>query len=145
VAAESDSLDDAVNAVEARIPKQRILALLDTLKYVEMGGRVGRVQYVVGSMLDMKAIMGVADGNITALDRVRTRGKAIPKLVEHLRRDLPVESLAVMHAQAPEDAEMLSHELRRELPELEIVVGQIGCVLGTHAGPRALGLAYIKR
>jgi DegV family protein with EDD domain len=144
VAAEAPSLEEGLRAVQSRLPKQRILALLDTLKYVEMGGRVGRIQYIVGSMLDMKAIMSVAGGEIKALDRVRTRGKAIVTLLEHMRRDLPVESVAVMHAQAPEEARRVRDQLQEALSGQSVEIGQIGCVLGTHAGPGAVGLAYIK-
>lgn len=144
IAAEAPSLEAALEAVEQRIAKQRILALLDTLKYVEMGGRVGRVQYIVGSVLDMKAIMSVADGEIRALDRVRTRAKAIPRLIEHVKADAPLEHLAVMHSVSEEAAERLRDELQAAFPGLDIVVGQIGAVIGTHAGPNALGACYIK-
>jgi len=51
----------------------------------------------------------------------------------------------VMHAQAADEADRIAGELRRELPDLEIPIGQIGCVLGTHTGPQALGLVYLKR
>ena len=57
---------------------------------------------------------------------------------------MPVETLAVMHAQAPDEAEEIASKLRRELPDLDIPIGQIGCVLGTHTGPKALGLVYLK-
>jgi fatty acid-binding protein DegV len=50
-----------------------------------------------------------------------------------------------MHAQAPDEAAQIASELRKELPEMEIPIGQIGCVLGTHTGPRALGLVYLKK
>jgi fatty acid-binding protein DegV len=50
-----------------------------------------------------------------------------------------------MHAQAPEDADRVVGDLRKEFPDLDIPVGQIGCVLGTHTGPKALGLVYIKK
>ena len=145
VAAEAPSLEAAVGMVEERVPRQRILALLDTLKYLEMGGRIGRAQAMLGSVLDVKPILGVHDGRVEALDRVRTRNKAIPRLAEMLRRDLPVERLAVMHAQAPEDAERLRARLAEELPDVEVETGEIGAVLGTHVGPGAVGLAYIKR
>ncbi len=144
VAAESPSLEEAVRRVEARLPKLRILALLDTLRYVEMGGRVNRAQAMIGSMLDLKPILGVADGEIRGLDRVRTRGKAIPRLLELLRADLPAEYLSVVHAQAPDAAARIRDELAAELPDTDIVTGQIGTVLATHTGPKALGLAYIK-
>lgn len=145
VAAEAPSLGEAVRMVEERVPRQRILALLDTLKYLEMGGRIGRAQALLGSVLDVKPILGVTNGQVEALDRVRTRSKAIPRLVEMLRRDLPVERLAVVHAQAPQDAERIRAQVAHELPELEVETGEIGAVLGTHVGPRAVGMTYIKQ
>ncbi len=145
VAAESSSFEEAVRRVEERVPRGRIIALLDTLRYVEMGGRVSRAQAMIGSVLDVKPILVLADREIRPLDRVRTRSRAIPRLVELIERDMPVEYLAVMHAQAPEEARGIVEELAPCHPELEIATGQIGCVLGTHTGPRALGFAYIKR
>jgi fatty acid-binding protein DegV len=66
-------------------------------------------------------------------------------MVEFFRSEQPVEHVAVMHAQAADEATSIAAELRKELPDLEIPVGQIGCVLGTHTGPKALGLVYIKK
>jgi len=131
--------------VEERVPKLRILALLDTLRYIEMGGRVSRAQAMLGSMLDLKPILGVADGQIKSMDRVRTRSRAVPRLLDLLRADAPIECLCVMHAQAPEEAERIRGELASELADVKIEIGEIGTVLATHTGPRALGLAYIKR
>jgi DegV family protein with EDD domain len=145
VAAEAPSLEDAVRRAEERVPRQRILALLDTLRYLEMGGRIGRARALLGTMLDLKPILGMVDGRVAPLDRVRTRRKAIPRLLELLRGDLPVERLAVMHAQAPEDAERIRAELAAQVPDVEVEVGEIGPVLGTHVGPGAVGLTYLKR
>lgn len=144
-AAESDTLDAAVRRVEERVPRQGILALLDTLRYLEMGGRIGRAQALLGTVLDLKPILSLAEGRVVPLDRVRTRAKAIPRLVERLRADLPVERLAVMHAQAPEDAERIRALLAAELPDVEVDVGELGAVLGTHVGPGTVGMAYIKQ
>lgn len=144
-AAEADTLEEAVRRVEERVPRQRILALLDTLKYLEMGGRIGRAQAMLGSMLDVKPILALADGRVAPVDRVRTRNRAIPRLLERLRQDLPVERLAVMHAQAPEDAERIRTQLAAELPDVQVDVGEIGAVLGTHVGPGAVGLTYLRR
>jgi DegV family protein with EDD domain len=144
VAAESSSLEEAVRRVQERVPRLRILALLDTLRYLEMGGRINRAQAMIGSVLDVKPIMGVADGQIRPLDRVRTRGKAIARLVELFRQDLPAEQVAVMHAQAPDDAEELRRRLLGEWADLGVEISQIGPVLGTHIGPGAVGIAYVR-
>jgi DegV family protein with EDD domain len=145
VAAESATLDEATAAVEQRIPKCRVLALLDTLRYIEMGGRVSRAQAMIGTMLDLKPLLLVIDREIKPVDRVRTRSRAIPRMVEFFEKDLPVEYVGVVHAEAADEAEQVAADLRRRLPDLEVPVGQIGCVLGTHTGPKALGLVYIKK
>jgi DegV family protein with EDD domain len=145
IAAQCDSLEQATEAVKQRVPKCRVLALLDTLKYLEMGGRMSRAAAVVGTMLNVKPLLLVADREIKPVERVRTRARAIPRMIEYFRGDLPVEHVAVVHAQAEEEAEQIAAGLRKGLPGHEIPIGQIGSVLGTHTGPKALGLVYIKK
>jgi DegV family protein with EDD domain len=145
IAAECENLEQATEAVQQRVQKCRVLALLDTLKYLEMGGRMSRAAAVVGTMLNVKPLLLVADREIRPVERVRTRARAIPRMVDYFRNDLPVEHVAVVHAQAAEEAEQIAGDLRKELPGQEIPIGQIGAVLGTHTGPKALGLVYIKK
>jgi DegV family protein with EDD domain len=145
VAAECATLAAATTAVKQRIPKCRVLALLDTLRYIEMGGRVSRAQAMIGTMLDLKPLLVVVDREIKSVDRVRTRSRAIPRMIEFFERDLPVEHVGVVHAQAHDEAERIAADLRKRYPDLEVPVGQIGSVLGTHTGPKALGLVYIKK
>ncbi len=145
VAARCKTLDEATEAVQRRVPRCRVLALLDTLRYIEMGGRVSRAQAMIGTMLDLKPLLLVVDRQIKPVDRVRTRSRAIPRMLDYFRHELPVEDVAVMHAEAPDEAEEIAAGLRKELPGQEITVGQIGCVLGTHTGPKALGLVYIRK
>jgi DegV family protein with EDD domain len=145
VAAESASLAEATEAVEQRIPKCRVLALLDTLRYLEMGGRIKRAQAMIGTILDLKPLLLVEDREIKSIDRVRTRSRAITRMIEFFRTQQPVEYVGVMHAEAPDDAERVAAELRKEFPDLDMPLGQIGAVLGTHTGPKALGLVYIKK
>jgi DegV family protein with EDD domain len=145
VAAESASLDQAKAAVTERVPKARVLALLDTLRYLEMGGRLSKASAMIGTMLDLKPLLLVKDREIKPVERVRTRARAIPRMVEFFRGDLPVEYVAVVHAQAPEEAGEIAAKLRAELPGQEVTVGPIGCVLGTHTGPKALGVVYLKK
>ncbi len=144
VAAECDTLDAAVAAVRQRVPKGRVLALLDTLRYLEMGGRLSRAQAMIGTMLDLKPLLLVADREIKPVDRVRTRSRAIARMIEFFKSELPAEYVAVMHAQAADEAERIAAELRAELSGKEVSIGQIGCVLGTHTGPKALGVVYLK-
>jgi DegV family protein with EDD domain len=144
-AAQRETLDEATAAVKERVPKCRVLALLDTMRYIEMGGRVSRATAMIGTLLDVKPMLLVANREIKSVDRVRTRSRAIPRMVEFFRGDLPIEDVAVMHAQAPEEAAQIAAGLRADMPGYEIPIGEIGCVLGTHTGPKALGLVYIKK
>jgi DegV family protein with EDD domain len=100
---------------------------------------------MIGTMLDLKPLLLVADREIKPVERVRTRSRAIPRMVDYFRSDLPVEHVAVMHAQAPDEAEALAASLRTDLPGQDVAIGKIGCVLGTHTGPKALGIVYIKK
>lgn len=145
VAAESPTLEEATAAVKERIPKARVLALLDTLRYLEMGGRLSRAQAVIGTMLDLKPLLLVKDREIKPVDRVRTKTRAITRMVEFFQAEGPMEHVGVVHAQSPEEAEQIASRLRDATPGQEVIVGPIGCVLGTHTGPKAVGLVYIKR
>jgi DegV family protein with EDD domain len=144
VAAEAPTLQEALRRVEDRVPRLRILAVLDTLRYLEMGGRINRAQAMIGSVLDVKPIMGVSEGQIRPLDRVRTRRRALERLVELFRKDLPAEQVAVMHAQAPHEAGELRRRVLAELDGVGVEISQIGPVLGTHIGPGAVGIAYVR-
>jgi fatty acid kinase fatty acid binding subunit len=144
IAAGCENLDEATEAVRSRVPKTRVLALLDTLRYLEMGGRLSRAQAMIGTVLDLKPLLLVADAEIKPIDRVRTRSRAIPRMIDYFKHDMPVEHVSVMHAQAPDEAEQIAEALRKDLQGREVTVGQIGCVLGTHTGPKALGLVYLK-
>lgn len=145
VAAEAPTLDEAVARVKARVPNCRVLALLDTLRYLEMGGRLGRAQAMIGTMLDLKPILLVKDREIKPIDRVRTKARAMGRMVEHFRAEGPVEYVGVVHAQSAGEVDEIVTQLRKTLGDQEIAVGQIGCVLGTHVGPKAVGIVYIKR
>jgi DegV family protein with EDD domain len=145
VAAESATLDEAVAGVKARIPNCRVLALLDTLRYLEMGGRLSRAQAVIGTMLDLKPILLVKDREIKPVDRVRTKARAITRMVEFFQNEGPVEQVGVVNAQSAEEAEHIASRLRAGLDGQQVEMGDIGCVLGTHVGPKAVGIVYIKK
>ena len=108
IAAECESLDVATEAVRDRVPKARVLALLDTLRYLEMGGRLSRAQAMIGTMLDLKPLLLVANAEIKPVDRVRTRSRAVSRMVDYFKNDLPVEHVGVVHAQAPDEADQIA-------------------------------------
>jgi DegV family protein with EDD domain len=132
-----------VDELEARRDRQTLLAALDTLEYLRKGGRIGGAQALLGSMLSIKPIITVTDGEVEPAGKVRTRSKALQFIIDRVPSD-GVESIAVLHAGAP-DIDEFMERLRPKLADAEIIVGHVGPVVGVHAGPRVLGCAWIKR
>ena len=134
-------LDDVVGEVEDLVPRTRVYAALDTLENLKKGGRIGRATALVGSMLSFKPIIEVKDGKVEPEGRQRTRSKSIRYLAEKVREHGAIENLSVMHGDAP-DVEELLDLLSPLTPRDDIVVGDIGAVIGAHAGPRVIGVTF---
>jgi DegV family protein with EDD domain len=119
---------------------------LDTLEYLQRGGRIGKAQAFVGQLLAVHPILALEDGELRPLRRVRGRRKVVAALVEEMQAALGDAREAIVmvgHAAAPESAAELVRAVEAARPgaELDGVV-EIGAVVGTHAGPGALGLAF---
>ena len=139
-AAAGDSLEAIVADVVDRRDRTKLYGTLDTLEFLKKGGRVGNARALLGSMLAIKPVVEVRDGVVEEAGKVRTRSKALRLLVDKVKEE-PLESLAVMHGQAPDLDELLDM-LDPLVPRSEIVVGQVGPVIGTHAGPRVIGVTF---
>ncbi|HEY0492242.1 MAG TPA: DegV family protein [Candidatus Dormibacteraeota bacterium] len=130
-------------AVGALVPKARILCAIDTLTYLERGGRIGKARALVGSLLNFKPLITLRDGEVVPLGRARGRPQMLDRLVEMLRRDGRIMRLAVLHGAAESEAEHLRARLAPGYPELEVIVSEIGPVLATHTGPGVIGITYL--
>jgi DegV family protein with EDD domain len=139
-AAEGDSLDSIVANVTDRRNRTKLFGTLDTLEYLKKGGRVGNARALLGSMLAIKPVVEVRDGQVEEAGKVRTRSKALRLLVDRVK-EAPFENLAVLEGNAPDLDDLLSL-LEPLSPRDEIVVGQIGSVIGTHAGPGVIGVTF---
>jgi DegV family protein with EDD domain len=127
-----------------------VLFVVDTLEYLARGGRIGKAQAWVGSLLGIKPILGVVDGGVGPVDRVRGGRAAHPRMLKLFRERLgdpggghPVTG-AVAHANAPVWADRLRELLETELGASELMVGEMGPVVGTHAGPGTVGAALFR-
>jgi DegV family protein with EDD domain len=141
VAAEGAGVDDVAASVEQRIPLTRTYAALDTLENLKKGGRIGGATAMLGSMLSIKPIIDVTGGKVEQESRQRTRSKSLRYLADKVREHPSVENLAVMHGDAPDVDEMLDL-LGPIYPRDEIVVGDLGAVIGAHGGPRTMGITF---
>ena len=131
-------------AVVRRRSLTNLFFLLDTLTYLRRGGRIGRATAVVGGLLNVKPVLTLQEGEVAPLSRVRSRSKGIALIIERLRGQMPLRSMAVFHAGAPEVLAELHAAVSEAFPGVELVQGQVGPVVGTYAGPGGLGVAYLK-
>jgi fatty acid kinase fatty acid binding subunit len=137
------SQDDIVALVEAMVPRVRILGLLDTLEWVQRGGRLGLASAFLGTMLAIKPILHMKEGKPVPMEKVRTKSKAMQRMIELAAGLGPLDALAVVHGDAPDEAEKLISMLEPIYPREKILVSHIGAVLGSHVGPRAVGICCV--
>lgn len=134
------SLPECVAYAEALVPRLRLFAAADTLEYLRRGGRLTRAQAFAGTLLSIKPLIQLVDGEIIPAERVRTRAAAIKKMAELVIGLGSLEEAAVLYADDPEPAEQLYRMLRGAYPELPIRRGRTGAVVGAHNGPGLYGV-----
>ena len=118
------------------------LFTLDTLKYLEKGGRIGKAESLLGSVLNIKPIIIVKEGMYHAFGKARSQKKAIKQISKYLiglSEGRKVKSLAIGHGMAKEAAEKLKDNLEKALDIKASIVAEVGPVIGVHTGPGALG------
>ncbi len=136
---------EIVALVETMIPRVRILGVLDTLEWLHRGGRIGLASAFMGTMLAVKPILQLKEGQVAPLEKVRTKARAVQRMVELVEGFGPLDALAVVHGDAPDEAARVRDLLARFYPHESIVVSHIGAVLGSHVGPRAVGVCCVLR
>lgn len=139
------SLDDIVQLVREMIPKTRMIQTADTLRYLYMGGRIGKAQHLVGSLLNIKPLIGMEDGVIVPLGTARSRRKAYAKMAEMMEETVGYMGrvkVAFVHAAALEEIEKLRAEVEERLTCVETLVAELSPVLGVHTGPGTAGVCY---
>lgn len=123
-----------------------ILLMLDTLEFLHRGGRIGGAQRFLGNALNLKPILEVVEGSFIGLERVRTRQKALKRLVELLVERIggrvPVH-LAVLHANAPELVDQLRDEADARVHPVETILADVSPAVGVHLGPGTVGFAFM--
>lgn len=136
-------IDTATAAAKEISGRARFYAMLDTLEYLQKGGRVGRAQAFIGGLLKVVPIITVEDGEVQPVERPRTRRRGLERLKALTRARTPFESLAVLHTTEPEVAAELASDLADIAPDGEVMTAQIGSVVGTYAGPGTLGVGFV--
>lgn len=140
---EGAELATIVSELEDRRDRARLFATVDTLEFLRRGGRIGGAQAFLGSMLSIKPIITVTDGVVEPAGKVRTRSKALRFVVDQVKAS-SVEEICVLHSGAP-DVDEFVEMLAPIVPSGEIVIGDIGPVVGVHMGPRVIGATWIEK
>jgi len=147
-AAQAGASVEEVVAAAARVRERMyILFMVDTLEFLHRGGRIGGGKRFLGTALQIKPILGL-DGVIEGVEQVRTKKKALARMLELMRERAGNSSVfraAVVHANAPEDAQALAEELKAQLKPEELYLAEVSPVIGTHTGPGTLGMCIVTR
>jgi DegV family protein with EDD domain len=141
-AAGGAGVDEVVALVEGMIPRTHVIGALDTLENLKKGGRIGGAQALLGSLLSIKPLLDISTGEVAEAGKARTRRKALEWLRDQIFAVPEVEHLCVAHGGAPDVDEMLAL-LAPRYPEDTIQVRTIGATIGTHGGPRVMGLTWV--
>ena len=141
--------DEEIEAlIERFVAENGVVFTVATLEYLQKGGRIGRAQALAGTLLNVKPILSVDDGVIHPIGKVRGRQKALEEFARVFTAatdDVPGLRLAIAHAEAPEWIEVLTDLAAKARPLAEIeLVENLGAVVGTHAGPGAVGFFWFQ-
>ena len=144
-ALEGKSLADIVGLVKAMMPIARMIQTADTLRYLYIGGRIGRAKHLIGSLLNIKPLIGMEDGEIVALGQVRNRHRAYQAMVDMVEAAVGRMSkikIAYVHAAAYEEAEKIKQLFEQRLTCVESLIAELSPALGVHTGPGTAGVCY---
>ncbi len=136
-------LDEVIEVARRTIPRVDFLAAFDTLEYLRRGGRIGRAQAFLGSLLRINPLITLRDGVVEAAGRTRSRSKAIDRLYEFAAGYVDIEEMAVENTACPDDAEALRERLGDIFPKERIHRSRMTPAIGTHTGPGLLLVAVM--
>lgn len=139
------SLAEVVATARRVMDRVSVHVMVDTLEYLQRGGRIGRAQSFLGSVLSFKPILRVEDGEVSPFERVRTRSKAVERMFEIAASMARSKEMFVAYSGNDTDARALIERLRPRLPHTDLYLGELGPVVGVHTGPSALGIASLER
>ena len=140
----ADSYLQVADSVRRDLPLTHGFFVLDTLEYLQKGGRIGKAQAFMGSILSVKPILKLQDGEAHPVERPRNRDRAVRRVLELVRELAPVRQLAVIHNTDPGRAAELREQLSDLLPADQVISARFGPTLGTYLGPNALGVALTQ-
>lgn len=137
--------EECVALIESLIPKIRVMLVVDTLDYLAKGGRIGGASAFLGNMLQVKPILAFREGKIEPIERVRTKRKALDRLVDIMAAEVGTRPYraALGHVAAPNECVALGRQIQERMPNFrEFHMSTVGPIITTHTGPGTVGLIY---
>ena len=145
VANSGGDMNQVILAARNAVTRSQCFFMLETLEFLQKGGRIGKAQALIGNLLKIRPMLMLQEGEVHPLGRERTRRKGIAKLVDTVEELAPISGLAVMYSTGPDEAQTLAQNVSKFMIEgREPMMLQIGPVIGTYAGPDTLGIALIS-
>ena len=145
VANSGGNMNQVILAARNAVTRSQCFFMLETLEFLQKGGRIGKAQALIGNLLKIRPMLMLQEGEVHPLGRERTRRKGISKLVDTVEELAPISGLAVMYSTEPDEAQTLAQNVSKFMVEgREPMMLQIGPVIGTYAGPDTLGIALIS-
>jgi DegV family protein with EDD domain len=142
MAGKGHALEEIVARVEQMKQDMRVYFVVDTLEYLQKGGRIGTAAALIGTLLQVKPVLAIREGIVQPLDKVRSKRKALQQLLNDLELQVapgqPVLCM-LMHAQSPDEVHDLGVEMRKRLRCERMITVEVSAVVGTHAGPGVVG------
>lgn len=148
-AATGASMQECLRKAELARVNSNAMFVVNTLEFLHRGGRIGGAAAFFGNAFNLKPILGLEDGKISALDKVRTKSKAMQRLIELFDQKLQNRThvrVACLHANAPVEAQILLDRLIEKYGSeriIETMLTEVSPVIGTHTGPGTVGLAFL--
>jgi len=137
-------LDELTDFVRRAIERSHFIAYFDTLKYLAKGGRIGRAQGLLGSVLSIKPILTVKEGEISPVTRLRSQSAGAEYLYNFIAGFPNVEAVAVEHSTLPDEADKLVERLGTSIPKKNIYRSTVSPVLGVYGGPNAIAVTVLE-
>ncbi len=143
-AASGASLADVASLSRDLSKRARFTGLVETLEYLQKGGRIGKAQALLGSLLRIKPILALIDGEAHGIERARTRSRGIARIKAIVAEAAPLQSLCVLYTTDADLAAEIAEDLKQYAPDEKPLVAQLGPVVGTYLGPGMLGFGMVR-
>ncbi len=144
MAKEGKSAGEIAEAIRGMIPNVRLVALFDTLEYLARGGRIGKGKALIGTLLNVKPMLTLKEGEFVPVTQVRSRAKGKEKLLEYVKNITDIEDIGIIYSTGEDEAGELATAIK-DFPQERIIVANLGPAVGSHTGPGLLAIAFRTR